>query len=156
MRTSILPILLLLLPGQMLADKYLTVWQNNEEIQSFELSDGAKVSYDGGNVMFVSGRTAIAFSRSDALKFAFTDTPTGINGKTTDKNYCKFRLTDRTLHVCLGENAVASVAIYCADGSKAISGKTGTDGRWDADLSQLPYGNYIFKSKSSSFKFILK
>lgn len=156
MKRRLLPILFFFLSTQIFADKYLTVWQNGKEIQSFEVSDKAKVSYDGGNVLLMSGNTTLTFLRADMLKFAFTDTPTAIAGNTKEASVCKFAIKDNLLKVNTGETKSMPVDIYGTDGSVAISGKTDADGNWSADLSALARGTYIFKSKSSSFKFILK
>lgn len=156
MKRILLPILFFFLSTQIFADKYLTVWQNGKEIQSFEVSNKAKVSYDGGNVLLMSGNTTLTFLRADMLKFAFTDTPTAIASNTKEANVCKFAIKDNLLKVITGEAKSMPVGIYGIDGSVAISGKTDASGKWDADLSALARGTYIFKSKSTSFKFILK
>lgn len=145
-----------MLPVNLLAGKYLTVWQNGKESQSFELSDGAKVSYDGGNVQFCSGNTILTFLRSDALKFAFTDTPTAIDNGTMAVSTNRFLINGNTLHVCLSASNAASVSIIDTSGVEVKSGRTDSNGEWTTDLSSLPPGMYIFKSKPSSFKFIIK
>lgn len=145
-----------MLPINLLAGKYLTVWQNGKESQSFELSDGAKVSYDGGNVLFCSGSTILTFLRSDELKFAFTDTPTAIDSRTVDVSTNRFLISGNILHVSLNVTNAAPVSIVDTSGAEVKSGKNDSNGEWTTDLSSLPPGMYIFKSKPSSFKFIIK
>ena len=147
MKRRLLPILFFFLSTQIFADKYLTVWQNGKEIQSFEVSNKAKVSYDGGNVLLMSGNTTLTFLRADMLKFAFTDTPAAIAGNTKEANVCKFTIKDNQLKVTTGEAKSMPVGIYATDGSVAINGKTDAGGNWSADLSAFARG---------SFKFILK
>ena len=145
-----------MLPIQFFAGKYLTVWQNGAEKQSFELADGAKVCYEESNVLFCSGNTILTFQRSDKLKFAFTDTPTAISKETADVRTNRFKINGNILNVCLNVANATSVSIVNAAGMEVKNGKTDNNGEWTVDLSSLCPGMYIFKSKTSSFKFIIK
>lgn len=116
----------------------------------FALPDKPKVSFEGKNLIVVSDKTTTTFALSDVVRFTYKDLdPSGIQ-----EVYIKetnVSLEDGML-VVSQVKANSNVCVYSLDGRLVRQLAVKRAGTYRLNLSSLPFGVYLVKTGSLTYK----
>lgn len=116
----------------------------------FALPDKPKVSFEGKNLIVVSDKTTTTFALSDVVRFTYKDLdPSGIQ-----EVYIKdtnVSLEDGML-VVSQVKANSNVCVYSLDGRLVRQLAVKRAGTYRLNLSSLPFGIYLVKTGSLTYK----
>ena len=116
----------------------------------FALPDKPKVSFEGKNLIVVSDKTTTTFALSDVVRFTYKDLdPSGIQ-----EVYIKdtnVSLEDGML-VVSQVKANSKVCVYSLDGRLVRQLAVKRAGTYRLNLSSLPFGVYLVKTGSLTYK----
>lgn len=116
----------------------------------FALPDKPKVSFEGKNLIVVSDKTTTTFVLSDVVRFTYKDLdPSGIQ-----EVYIKdtnVSLEDGML-VVSQVKANSNVCVYSLDGRLVRQLAVKRAGTYRLNLSSLPFGVYLVKTGSLTYK----
>lgn len=128
----------------------LVVLTKDNAQHQFALPDKPKVSFEGKNLIVVSDKTTTTFALSDVVRFTYKDLdPSGIQ-----EVYIKdtnVSLEDGML-VVSQVKANSNVCVYSLDGRLVRQLAVKRAGTYRLNLSSLPFGVYLVKTGSLTYK----
>lgn len=152
---SILTLLLSFLSVNTMASKvdYLVVDLTDGSQTVVALADQPTITSQGGELkVMVAGETKVSAALGDVKMYSFSaDMPSSIKNIISESS----RLEQGHVYFTKAQ-AGETVAVYKSNGHLVKQVRISDDGSADIDLSTLPKGLYIVKSKKSSIKVINK
>jgi len=152
MRKPLFLLSLLLIPGLLHAQNYLTITQKNGDEFSFGFTDKPVVTYTESDLVLTTEKTSVEFPLESLLKFTFTDQPTDVP---TVETRADLKVWDNTV-LLTGLGAETQVQLVAIDGKVVATYKATTEGRLYFSIAELPAGTYIIKSDSINCKILKK
>ena len=132
----------------------LMVYTKDGTVTTFELSDKPKAKFEGKNLHIVSQKADVTYALSDVLRFTYARSQVGIQERSADDDTeISYQKDDGTL-VLSQMAANATVAVYTTDGKLVKKLTTSHAGTFRLNLSSLPYGVYIVKAGTITYKLL--
>ena len=128
----------------------LVITTKDQVQHEFRLSDKAQVTFEGSSLVVTAPNLSSTYPLSDVLRFNYKDVdPSGID--TIHDNDAQIDYENGTLILThLKRNAI--VGIYDAAGKLVRQMKAGRAGTYRLSIEQLPFGVYIVKAGTTTFK----
>lgn len=116
----------------------------------FALPDKPKVTFEGNNLLVTSDKTTASFALSDVVRFTYQDIdPSGIQEVYSKDTGVSFE--DGVL-VISQIKANSTVCVYSLDGRLVRQLAAKRAGTYRLNLSSLPFGVYLVKTGSLTYK----
>ena len=143
----------LLLSQDAIAQKELVVIQKGGNRTIFTLASSPVITHSDEEMTVKSDIMQIVFPIDDLEYYTLSDTETAI--RDISEGTGKIKYTDETV-VLNGLNPDESVTVYMLNGTVLKTAIADSQGTVELNLTAMPKGYYVIKSKSHSFKIIKK
>lgn len=130
----------------------LLVLTKDNAVHQFYLVDKPLVNFEGTNLVITSDKAMATFAISDVIRFTYQQTdPTGINELRAEDEPTVNYSQDGTLTVSQ-LLAGTSVMVYTLDGRLVEQLQAHRSGTYRLSLSSLPFGVYLVKAGTTTYK----
>lgn len=149
LRTRILFLLLtIIICGNNVHAQKLTVWKKGGEKVVYDLNERPTTTFHGNNLIITTVFGSVTYSLSDVVRYTYSNITNEILSVGNDDVHISFK--DNCL-IINGLKGNEKISVYTMDGKKIFSGTTKSN-TWQFPLVNYPYGVYIVKIGSATFK----